>query len=352
MKKKVYVGISGGVDSAVSALLLMKQGYDVTGVFMKNWSDDFGLSDECPWEVDLDSARKVCDQLGIELKVYNFEKQYRDLVLENFYQEYALGNTPNPDILCNTFVKFDLFYRRCIEDGADYIATGHYASASDGKLYRPLDSVKDQTYFLSRISEEALRHTLFPLENLSKTEVREVAEKAELHNYDRKDSQGICFVGNVDITEFLAERIKETPGSIVSYDTGEVLGEHTGIWFYTLGQRKGLRIGGAGKPYFVCGKNVEKNELLVCQGRDHHALSSSFIRLKELTLINPNDKLDNYKELSMQIRHRGKAIKVVSMAESDKGLEINLDEKLWCPAPGQYGAFYSGNQVVGSGIIM
>ncbi|HVX92635.1 MAG TPA: tRNA 2-thiouridine(34) synthase MnmA, partial [Candidatus Dojkabacteria bacterium] len=259
MKKKVFVGLSGGVDSAVCALLLKNQGYEVTGVFLKNWSgDDYGVADQCPWEEDLASARGVAEFLNMPLKVYNFEKEYRDLVVKDFFYQYSIGNTPNPDVLCNKFIKFDQFLKKALSEGADYIATGHYAKTENGRLYKAKDSNKDQTYFLYQLNEDQLSHSLFPLADLTKPEVREIAKENNLPNAVRKDSQGICFIGKIDIVDFLKNELKEKKGDIVDIDTKEIVGEHIGVWFYTIGQRKGIKVGGLDEPYYVCSKDVQQ----------------------------------------------------------------------------------------------
>ena len=350
MGNKVFVGLSGGVDSAVSAKLLIDEGYDVTGVFMKNWSGhDLGISDDCPWEEDLEEAKRVAEFLGIKLKIYNFEKEYREAVIEDFFEQYSIGNTPNPDILCNTFIKFDAFLERCRERGADMIATGHYVQIVDGKLAKGADPGKDQSYFLSRIPKEALRKTLFPIGHLKKSEVRELARKYELPNAERKDSQGICFVGHIDLKEFLSQRLKPAPGDIVDYDSNEVVGEHQGVWFHTIGQRKGLKIGGSPTPYFVSGKSVEDNKLYVVQGKEHPALWSDSIRVEgfhPLTDIG-FENLTEVSNLHVSIRYRSKPVKVVSIQEST----VSVDERLWAVAKGQYAVFYDGEVCLGSAII-
>ncbi len=210
MQKKVYVAISGGVDSAVSAKLLQEQGYKVTGVFMKNWSSqDYGIENSCPWEKDLEDTVKICEVLGIKHKSYNFEKEYRENVLSNFFEEYARGNTPNPDVLCNKHIKFDSFLKKSIEQGADYIATGHYSKTKNGKLFKAKDSNKDQTYFLHQLSKEQLEKSLFPLGDLTKNEVRKLAKKFKLPVAEKKDSQGLCFIGEINVREFIQSKLKE-----------------------------------------------------------------------------------------------------------------------------------------------
>lgn len=351
MKKKVFVGISGGVDSSVAAYLLLEQGYDVTGVFMKNWSgEDYGIEDLCPWREDLELARKVCESLGIELKVYNFEREYRELVLQDFFTQYRLGNTPNPDILCNKMIKFDKFLERAVADGADYIATGHYAVVEDGHLYRAKDKNKDQTYFLHQLNEEQLRKSLFPLGGLIKNEVRAIAKKIDLPNADRKDSQGICFIGQIDLVDFLKKELVVKKGRVVDIDSKEVVGEHQGVWFYTIGQRKGIGIGGSSEPYFVSGKDFKANVLYVAKGKSNPRLWSDSIKIEELHLINEGALLE---DLSAIIRHRGESVNVLSLDKREDGISILFENKLWAPAIGQSVALYSNStvQCVGGGVI-
>jgi tRNA-specific 2-thiouridylase len=349
MKAKVYVGISGGVDSAVAAAILLEQGYDVTGVFMKNWSgEDYGIADECPWEADLRDSIEVCEHLGIPHKTFNFEKEYRDLVIEEFFREYQLGNTPNPDVLCNKFIKFDIFLMRCLEEGADLIATGHYAQVKSGNLYKAVDTNKDQTYFLSRVKKSQLEKVLFPLGQLTKPEIRELAKKYNLPNAEKKDSQGICFVGKVNMGEFLRTRINEMEGDFIDIDTGKVVGRHKGIYFYTNGQRKGIQIGGLSEPYFVASKDIDKNIVYLAKGKENPHLWKKEILVKDLDLINPELDLSNAKEAMIRYRSNVSGIRV---EEFEEGYKLSFKDSQWAPAPGQTVVFFDDDKCLGAAII-
>ena len=257
----VFLGMSGGVDSSVSAILLKKQGYKVVGVYMKNWSKDLpGM--RCPWAEDLADAKRVAVKLDIDFMVFDFEKEYKQRVVDYMLEEFQAGRTPNPDIMCNEEIKFKLFFEEALKRGADYIATGHYAKAEDGKLKLALDQNKDQTYFLYRISKSAVEKTLFPLANLKKPEVKKIASEHNLANAYKKESMGVCFVGDVGMKDFLREYIDLKPGEIREQETGKVLGFHDGAVFYTVGQRHGLYVGG-GTPYYVVKKDLEKNIIYV-----------------------------------------------------------------------------------------
>lgn len=357
MKKKVFVGISGGVDSAVTAYLLKEAGFDVTGIFMKNWSgEDYGIENECPWEEDQRISQEVCEYLEIPHKTYNFEKEYRAKVMSNFFEEYERGNTPNPDILCNKFIKFDLFLNKAIADGADMIATGHYSATQEGKLLKAKDENKDQTYFLSQVTKEALLRTLFPLGELTKPEVREIAKKAGLPNANRKDSQGICFVGKIDLQDFLSQNLKPVKGEIVDIDTGKVVGEHEGVWFYTIGQRKGLKIGGAAQAYFICRKDKKTNRLFVCQGHDSPHLYSKTLSVQNFETIDPDLDMTTLSNLEGMIRYRStpvsiKSVKAVKNQTNSWKLDVEFETAQWAVTPGQSLVIYQNNECLGSGVI-
>ncbi len=345
--KTVYVGMSGGVDSSVSAALLKEQGYEVVGVYMKNWTKDLpGMP--CPWKEDFADAKRVAVQLGIDFKVYDFEKQYREKVVEYMLDGFRAGFTPNPDIMCNQEIKFKLFLHAAMEDGADLIATGHYAKAEDGHLFMAKDANKDQTYFLHRIKHEALSKTIFPLGDLTKPEVREIAKKYRLVTAEKKESMGICFVGKVGIKDFLRQYIKEKPGKIINQH-GQAIGEHDGAFFYTIGQRRGLDVGG-GLPYYVTGKDTDKNEVYVTTDLSDEKLWSSEIRLTSMHWINDAPK-DNQK-LMVRTRHRAKLIPVKSLKKIDKlSWNAELSEEVRALTPGQSAVFYSGRECLGGGIV-
>ena len=289
--KTVYVGMSGGVDSSVSALILKEQGYKVTGVYMKNWSRDLpGM--KCPWAEDLADAKRVAVRLGIDFEVWDFEKAYREKVVEYMLEEFRKGNTPNPDIMCNQEIKFKLFYEKAMAAGADYIATGHYARvkpfSGTPRLLRAVDENKDQTYFLYRISDEALAHTIFPIGGMLKPEVKKLAEKKGLHNAYKKESMGVCFVGEVGMKDFLKEYIDVQPGEIREIESDHVLGYHEGAVFYTIGQRHGLYLDGEkgvmndGLPYYVVKKDIDNNIVYVSKNLNHAAIWTNNLKLKDL----------------------------------------------------------------------
>lgn len=343
MAKKVYVGMSGGVDSSVTAALLKEQGYAVTGVYMKNWSQDLpGLV--CPWKEDYQDAKRVAVQLGIDFKMYDFEKQYRHKVVDYMVREYQAGRTPNPDIMCNQEVKFKLFLDAALEDGADMIATGHYARVHEGRLFAGLDKSKDQSYFLYRVTEAALRKSLMPIGELKKTEVRALAKKLGLATADKKDSQGICFVGQVGIKEFLLNELgPQPPGPIVDQDGGEI-GQHDGAIFYTIGQRHGLNVGG-GLPYYVTRKDIKSNTVYVTTDLDDKELWNKVVGLEDVHWI--NEKPEESRKYQARLRYRGPL--VPCKLKSNK---LTLEDEQRGLAAGQSAVIYDSDRVLGGGIVI
>lgn len=335
--------MSGGVDSSVTATLLKQQGYDVTGVYMKNWSQDLpGLP--CTWQEDYQDAKRVTVQLGIPFKVYDFENEYRQKVVDYMLAEYKSGRTPNPDIMCNQEIKFKLFLETALEDGADMIATGHYSRVKGGQLWVAANKDKDQSYFLYRITEAALKKCLMPIgEYKTKGEVRAIAKKMRLATADKKDSQGICFVGKVGIKEFLLHELGPQKTGAVVDQTGRVIGEHDGAIFYTIGQRHGLNVGG-GLPYYVTGKDMTKNQVFVSSDLQDDNLWHETIKLTDTHWINkPPDQSKTY-----QIRTRYRAPLVNCTV---KNSTVQLTESIRAVTPGQSVVLYDGEHVLGGGIV-
>lgn len=347
---RVAVGMSGGVDSSVTAALLQEQGHDVIGVYMKNWSQDLpGM--KCPWAEDLADAKRVAVQLGIDLEVYDFEEQYRQKVVQYMIDAYEQGLTPNPDIMCNQEVKFKLFLEAARERGADKIATGHYAATHDGALLRAVDDNKDQTYFLYRVTKQALEQSLLPLGVYTKPQVREMAAARGLYTARKKDSQGICFVGQVGIREFLQEFSHTEPGDIIDRATGQAIGRHDGALFYTLGQRHGLKLGG-GLPYYVVGKDMQRNEVYVSTNLNDSALWMERVHLGALHMINPDRTLQQGEQLGVRVRHRA-AIVPATVVANDRGeATLQLTEPQRAVTPGQSIVMYDGQECIGGGIVI
>lgn len=345
--KTVYVGMSGGVDSSVTAALLKEQGYNVVGVYMKNWTKDMpGMP--CPWKEDYQDAKRVAVQLGIDFKVYDFQDEYHQKVVDYMIAEYTAGRTPNPDIMCNQEVKFRLFLDTALADGADMIATGHYAKVINGELHVAENADKDQSYFLYRVTADALQKSLMPIGDFkTKSEVRELAKKFGLATANKKDSQGICFVGKVGIKEFLGQYVETSPGIILDQH-GSKIGQHEGAIFYTLGQRHGLNVGG-GLPYYVTGKDMSKNEVYVTTDINDKQLWHQEIQLADIHWINDAPKVGQ----TYQVRTRYRAPLVeATLSLGENELKIGLEEEIRAVTPGQSAVVYDNGRVVGGGIVI
>ncbi|WP_140921029.1 tRNA 2-thiouridine(34) synthase MnmA [Limnobaculum xujianqingii] len=356
-QKKVIVGMSGGVDSSVSAWLLQQQGYQVAGLFMKNWEEDD--SDEyCSAATDLADAQAVCDKLGIELYTINFSAEYWDNVFEHFLAEYKAGRTPNPDILCNKEIKFKAFLEFAAEDlGADYIATGHYVRHQDidgkSRLLRGVDANKDQSYFLYTLSHEQVAQSLFPVGELEKPEVRKIAEQLDLATAKKKDSTGICFIGERKFKDFLARYLPAQPGDIVTVD-GDHVGIHQGLMYHTLGQRKGLGIGGlkdgGEDPWYVVDKDLINNRLIVAQGHDHPSLFSTGLIAQQLHWVDRNEITETFR-CTVKTRYRQQDIPCTVIPHGPDRIEVRFDEPVAAVTPGQSAVFYQGEVCLGGGVI-
>lgn len=353
--RRVYVGMSGGVDSSVAAALCQQQGYDVVGVYMKNWTRDVG-GIECAWRDDLADAQSVAAQLDIPLEIFDFEAEYKQRVVDYMLEEYQLGRTPNPDIMCNQEIKFKLFLDVASERGADLIATGHYAAirpvegaSSRYGLFCGRDRKKDQSYFLYRVTAEALERSLFPLEGYTKTEVRDMAGSLGLSTASKPDSQGICFVGEVNIKEFLQEFLESEPGPIRHYRSGEVLGEHEGAALYTIGQRQGLGVGG-GLPLYVAEKDLTANTVWVTEEPETLLQTDFYITAAHWIDQPPRSDIDYL----VRNRHQGELVPAQVEAD-DNGVHIRLQRPERAVTPGQSTVVYQdtpeGIQVVGGGIV-
>ncbi|MBR3118370.1 tRNA 2-thiouridine(34) synthase MnmA [Oceanobacillus profundus] len=349
---RVVIGMSGGVDSSVAALLLKEQGYDVVGIFMKNWddTDEFGV---CTATEDFDDVVRVCNQLDIPYYSVNFEKQYWDKVFTYFLDEYKAGRTPNPDVMCNKEIKFKAFLDHALALGADYLATGHYAQVReiDGRveMLRGVDDNKDQTYFLNQLSSDVLEKVMFPLGHLPKSEVRKIAKENGLVTADKKDSTGICFIGERNFKEFLSEYLPAQPGEMQTLD-GMVKGRHDGLMYYTIGQRQGLGIGGSGDPWFVVGKNLKENILYVEQGFSHETLYSDALVATDVNWINPDVITETF-TCTAKFRYRQKDSNVTVTVQENGNVYVEFAESERAITPGQAVVFYDGDICLGGATI-
>lgn len=357
-KTRVVVGMSGGVDSSVSALLLKEQGYDVIGVFMKNWddTDDAGV---CTVTEDYEDVKKVADQIGIPYYSINFEKEYWHRVFEYFLDEYKKGRTPNPDIMCNSQIKFKSFLEFALKLDADYIAMGHYAKTlTDANgithMVRPKDGNKDQTYFLSQLSQAQISKVIFPLANLTKPQVREIAIKSGLATAKKKDSTGICFIGERNFRKFLSEFLPAQAGKMVT-PKGKVVGEHAGLMYYTIGQRSGLGLGSTKEstaPWFVVGKDLKNNELIVEQGYDSKLLYATKLEASDMSFFTGQPKRDFKKHCSAKFRYRQADVGVtVEYHAKENTASVYFDEPARAVTPGQALVLYDGEECMGGGNI-
>ena len=387
-RRKVLVGMSGGVDSSLSAALLLEQGYDVIGAFMKNWSGSTKVCDEteefqeCDWRTERRDAMRVAAQLGIPFLTFDFEREYREKVVDYMVREYAVGRTPNPDVMCNKFMKFDLFMREADKLGCDFVATGHYARIEESPVFigsrcrlatakvllAGVDVNKDQSYFLCQMPREVLPRVLFPVGGMLKSQVREEAKKRGLVVADKKDSQGVCFIGEFNMTEFLQDYIEKKPGKIVDTN-GKEVGDHQGLPFYTIGQREGLEIGGLKTPYYVVGKNAERNEIIV-SSNFHEALYRTELTASEMNwLVEPvfasEAKQSNDQEIASsagsllaktikcqaRIRYRQPLEKCAVDLLEDRRLHVTFDKLQRAVTPGQFIVLYDSDVVLGGAVI-
>jgi len=389
MNKRVVVGLSGGVDSSVTAYLLKEQGYDVIGMFMKNWHDDsVTISNECPWLDDSNDAMIVAQHLGIPFQAIDLSVEYKERIVDYMFAEYQRGRTPNPDVLCNREIKFDIFLKAAQKLGADYVATGHYARKAEidvngKKIYRLLggkDPNKDQSYFLCQLTQEQLSKALFPIGELLKPEVREIAKKAGLATAEKKDSQGLCFIGKVHLPDFLQQKLLPIKGEAIeiaadaavfkngksdgvehvtepyvfNQNMGKVIGEHNGAHYYTIGQRKGLNIGGKPKPMFIIGTDTEKNIIYMGMGEDHPGLHRKglFIPVTDEHWVRTDLALQvgESKDYLARIRYRQK-LEPCTLHKKEEGLYIIFDKPQKAITPGQFAAWYENDELIGSGVI-
>tara|TARA_B100000459_G_scaffold65382_1_gene36003 strand:+ start:107 stop:1294 length:1188 start_codon:yes stop_codon:yes gene_type:complete len=393
--KKVIIGLSGGVDSSVSALLLKQQGYEVIGLFMKNWHDEtVTISDDCPWLDDSNDAMLIAEKLDIPFQTVDLSEQYHSRIIDYMFNEYENGRTPNPDVLCNREIKFDIFLKIALNLGADYIATGHYCQVNkinkDNKeIYRLIagaDEKKDQSYFLCQLSQKQLSKAIFPIGHLTKSDVRDIAKKNDLITADKKDSQGLCFVGKVKLPDFLKQRLTPKKGKVIkidsesvkqeidlnevkskekelellsspfsfSYDDGEDIGEHQGAYYYTVGQRKGLNIGGFSEPLFVLETDVSKNIIYVGMGESHPALykKALFVKSNEIHWIREDLKINENETMNVEFRIRYRQpLQSGTIYRFKKGLYILFDKPISSVTSGQFVSWYIDDELIGSGTI-
>lgn len=354
---RVCVGISGGVDSSVAAYLLQKEGYEVIGLFMRNWDSTingdidgnptFNKESICPQEQDFNDAKAVCEKLGIELHRVDFIKEYWDNVFTYFLEELKKGRTPNPDLMCNKYIKFDLFKKEAEKLGAEYIATGHYARVSGNRLLRGIDQNKDQSYFLAQISPNQLKNVLFPVGNLTKPEVRKIALELDLVTAKKKDSTGICFIGERNYQKFIQNYLRKKPGDIINVQTKEVIGKHEGLMNYTIGQRRNVGISGNDERHFVVGKNVEKNELYVAFKDDNEYLFSDACLISNVNFISAT----NPSFCTAKFRYRGEDHPVHLEYLPNNEIMVKYPGLAKSVTPGQACVLYLGEECLGSGII-
>ena len=377
---RVVVGLSGGVDSSVAAYLLQQQGHEVIGIFMKNWHDtEVTISEDCPWEEDGKDALLVAEKLGIPFQTIDFSEEYYERIVSYMFNEHESGRTPNPDVLCNREIKFDSFLKLALKLGADYVATGHYCrkqeTESGFELLAGKDGNKDQSYFLCQVNQDQLAKALFPIGELEKSEVRKIAKEQDLVTAEKRDSQGLCFIGKVKLPDFLKQKLKEKKGNVVEIsrdwkgfykelDTteaytfaesdGKVIGEHIGAHFYTIGQRKGLNIGGYVNPLFIIQTNTETNTVYVGEGDDHKGLRRPGLLIDKADIhwVKEVDamKVGETRDYELRIRYR-QILFGAKLTQLDSGLEIEFDAPKKAVAKGQFAAWYDGDVLVGSGVI-